>query len=102
VLARPLRLGGAILLLFALFLTAHAALAGNRYADCGGNGERACCLFPEFRLPACDSDLIQALGVGPGTGQGPLGCSLGTCYGIDGQGFPFHCGDPNEPASGFR
>ena len=78
----------------ALGLFSPAAQAGNRYADCGGVGQRACCAFPEFRLPACDSGLTQQLG-GPGAGEGPLSCSAGTCYTTS---FPSQCGSKDQRA----
>lgn len=77
-----------------LGLLSPAAQAGNRYSDCGGVGQRACCAFPEFRLPSCDSGLTEYLG-GPGAGQGPLSCSAGTCYTTT---FPAQCGRKDQRA----
>jgi pimeloyl-ACP methyl ester carboxylesterase len=74
------------------------AEAGNRLTQCGGSGQRHCCLFefPVFDLNkgACDSGLRSIL-FGPGLGQGPAACSLGSCTTAS---FPTACGDQDERA----
>ncbi len=80
-------------LLASVLLVPVSAEAGNRQGNCGGVGQRACCVHEE--LPSCDSGLIEKVGIGPGAGDAcdVFGNALGTCYN---PGFPSQCGGLNE------
>lgn len=89
-------LGLALTLVLGLLPRGGDVEAGNRLSQCGGTGQRHCCLFEfpvlDFNKGACDGGL-RTIFLGPGLGQGPAACSLGTCTTVS---FPAACGDQGE------